>query len=111
MDDNDNIVVLPTRAENQPPMDDPILAAVRKLKEEPLRQVNWPAVITFVVISMVAMIGSILVPSTADAGIKWAAAMGLVIGAMASGVAVLYRHAPSFWIVRRPKTRSAKTRQ
>jgi hypothetical protein len=105
MDVDDNIVVLPTRAGTQPAQDDPILAAVLKLKDQPLRQVNWPAVSTFMVISMVAMIGALLVPSTADAGVRWAAAMGLVIGVMASGVAVLYRHAPSFWVTRRPRTR------
>jgi hypothetical protein len=47
--------------------------------------------------------GALLVPSTAGTGVRWAAAMGLVIGVMASGVPVLYRHAPSFWVVRRPK--------
>ena len=97
----------PTRAGTQPAQDDPILAAVLKLKDQSLRQVNWPAVSTFMVISMVAMIGTVLVPSTADAGVRWAAAMGLVIGAMASGVAVLYRHAPSFWVVRKPRERTA----
>jgi hypothetical protein len=103
MDSNDNIVVLRTQGENRSDTDDPILAAVRKLKDQPLRQVNWPAVATFMAISMAAMLGSALVPETAGNGLKWAAAMGLMIGTMACGVAVLYRHVPGLWVVRKPK--------
>jgi hypothetical protein len=111
MEGDDNIVVLPTRATAQPPQEDRVVAAALKLKGQPMRQVNWPAVITFLVISIGGLTGAAVVPSTADAGVRWSAVMALMIGFMSGGLAVLYRHAPSFWVVRRPKARRAKARQ
>ena len=46
------------------------------------------------------MTGAGFVPSTADAGIRWPAAMGLMLSLFAAGAAILYRLAPSFWVTR-----------
>lgn len=108
MEGDDNIVVLPTRATIQPAEEDRITAAALKLKGQPIRQVNWPAVVTFLTISIVGLTGAALVPSTADAGVRWSAVMALMIGFMSGGLAVLYRHAPSFWVVRLPKVRRTR---
>jgi hypothetical protein len=114
MNKDDNVVELhPRQGPRTPaqPVEDSIVAAVMKLKEQPMRQVNWRAVTTFLAISMVAMASAALVPGAADAGIRWPAAMALVVSVLSAGAAMLYRYAPSFWIPlrihRRPLRRPA----
>ncbi len=111
MKEDDNVIALHRQQAPRPPMrpvDDPILAAVMKLKEQPVRQVNWPAVVTFLIISIVAMTSAALVPAAADAAIRWPTAMGLVVSVLSAGAAMLYRYAPDFWVplrIRRPSLR------
>jgi len=101
MNEDDNVIALHRQRFPSPPVrpiEDPIVAAVMKLKEQSILQVNWPAVITFLAISIVAMASAALVPLSADAAIRWPAAMGMVASILSAGAAMLYRYAPTFWV-------------
>jgi len=114
MKKDDNVIELHPRQGPRAPaqlVEDSIVTAVMKLKEQPIRQVNWRAVITFLAISMVAMAGAALVPAAADSGIRWPAATALVVSVLSAGAAALYRYAQSLWVPlrvrRRPLRRTA----
>lgn len=73
--------------------------AVMRAKSVSTTKVNWPAVVTFLVISAVGLISAVLLPPTSDGGIRHGAAMGIIFGAIALVAAVLYRYEPSLQIV------------
>jgi hypothetical protein len=104
MDDENNIVQLSTRTADQPVDEDRVVAAIRRLERQAVRQVNWPAVISFATLSIVSFTGAALVPGTPEGGVKWGAAIALTIGSMSAGLATLHRHVQTFWALRHPKS-------
>ena len=86
--------------------EDPVADALARVGDIPLAEVepvaepprapNWPAIITFLALSVLSLTAA-LVSTGPDDGVRWGAAMALVIFILTGGLAVLYRHAPAFW--------------
>lgn len=115
MDLEARIVPFPVQPEATPvSREDPVADALTRVGDIPLaeakavavpqRTPNWPAIITFSALSVLSMMAA-LVSTGPDDVVRWGAAMGLVISILTGGLAVLYRHAPTFWLPARPSRR------
>lgn len=111
MESDDKIVVLSARTATPSVEEDRISSAVLNLSQQPMRQVNWPAVITFLVISILGLVSGALAPNAVGGGVTWNAVMALMIGLLSGVLAVLYRYLPSLWTLRRPSERRTTVNQ
>lgn len=93
--------------------EDPVADALARVGDIPLaedtpdapqRVPNWPAIVTFSVLSVLSLTAALVVTGPDDV-VRWGAAMALVISIMTGGLATLYRHTPAFWRPRRPGRR------
>jgi len=62
----------------------------------PQRVPNWPAVISFLALSLLSLAVAIVTTGEDDL-IHWDAAIALLTALLAGALAVLYRHSPTFW--------------
>ena len=101
------IVPFPAQPDPAPASrEDPVADALARVGDIPLaesaplvaprRVPNWPAIITFSALSVLSLTAALVSTSPED-GVRWGAAMALVISILTGGLAVLYRHAPAFW--------------
>jgi hypothetical protein len=107
MDEDVRVVPFPNQTQTpEVQREDAVADALERVGDIPVAKVeavaalerrpNWPAIITFIAISMLSL--SVAVFSTgADDVLRMGAAMALVISILTGGLAVLYRHAPTFW--------------
>lgn len=105
MEEDARIVLFPIQSDSAPAHEDPVADALARVGDIPLaeaepaalqRRPNWPAIITFLALSILSLMAA-LVSTGPDDVIRWGAAMALVISILTGGLAVLYRHAPAFW--------------
>lgn len=107
MDEDPRVVPFPIQPGPAPYVrEDPVADALARVGDIPLaeaepvsapqRRPNWPAIITFLALSVLSLTAA-LVSTGPDDVVRWGGAMGLVVFIMTGGLAVLYRHAPTFW--------------
>lgn len=107
MDEDPRVVPFPIQPDPAPyAREDPVADALARVGDIPLaeaepvsapqRRPNWPAIITFLALSVLSLTAA-LVSTGPDDVVRWGGAMGLVVFIMTGGLAVLYRHAPTFW--------------
>lgn len=107
------IVPFPAQPDPAPvSREDPVADALARVGDIPLAEVepgvaqqrtpDWPAIITFSALSVLSLAAA-LVSTGPEDDVRWGAAMALVISILTGGLAVLYRHAPAFWRLARPR--------
>lgn len=105
MDQDDKIIVLDRHRPGAGKAEDPVLEAVMRLKDEPIKQVNWPAVKTWMIVGFLSMASGILIPSNAGLGLKIVGAVAMLVSVICVAIALLYREAQVFWVVRKVGSR------
>lgn len=110
------IVPFPAQPDPAPAShEDPVADALARVGNIPLadaepaaappRAPNWPAIMTFLALSGVSLTAAALGPTSQSDGVRFGAAMALVIAILTGGLAILYRHAPAFWRPSRLRSR------
>ena len=98
----------PTRLPGSP--EDPVGDALARVGDIPIAEAepavpllepNWPAILTFLVLAALSLTAA-LISTLPDDVVRWGTAVALVISIMTGGLAVAYRHAPTFWRPTRP---------
>jgi hypothetical protein len=108
MDQQDNIIFLePPRLDTEK-SEDRVVEAVMRLKNEPIKQVNWPVVMAWLIVGQASMVCGVFIPSNAGVGVKLLGALAFLVSILCVGAAILYRDAPRFWVVRKLGSRRWK---
>ena len=75
--------------------------AIMRLKEQPIKGVNWRAVFGLLAAGTAGLIASSLSSLLASHEPSWVAFAWPLLSISAAAAALLYRHVPALWVVQR----------